>query len=189
MSYPLRLGGVIMHSLSKGLFDNNSLEHLFREVAERIIPVFRIHFQRYLAKCTFNCCLCMLEHSFWAALTLRVNVIGHRSHAPLGNLKRASAAMCVHEAWIVGPQSTAFYTQLWTPTGGKPTRAHLIYVHGFGEHLGRYDDIFPKWGASGISIFAYDQRVFGKTALDDEHRSPTSSWCRSCWEDQMEDLY
>ena len=95
--------------------------------------------------------------------------------------------MCVHEEWIVGPQSTAFYTQLWTPASGT-AQAHLIYVHGFGEHLGRYEDIFPKWVARGISIFVYDQRGFGKTALDDEHKSPTSRWCRSCWADQMEDL-
>ncbi|KAF8342953.1 Alpha/Beta hydrolase protein [Cantharellus anzutake] len=86
-----------------------------------------------------------------------------------------------------GPPATAFYTQLWTSASGE-SRAHLIYVHGFGEHVGRYEDIFPLWVNNGVSVFAYDQRGFGRTALDEEHKSATSSWCRSCWKDQVEDL-
>lgn len=34
------------------------------------------------------------------------------------------------------------------------------------EHVSRYEHVFPLYAQSGIAVFAYDQRGFGKTALD-----------------------
>lgn len=42
-------------------------------------------------------------------------------------------------------------------------KAHLLFVHGYAEHAGRYD-VFGKFlNEQGISLSAYDQRGFGKS--------------------------
>lgn len=38
----------------------------------------------------------------------------------------------------------------------------LIHV----EHIARYEHVFPYYSQSNIAVFAFDQRGFGRTALD-----------------------
>lgn len=102
------------------------------------------------------------------------------------------------EHWLQGPQSTSFYTRLYLPssssntadaTSTPPTRpkAALIYVHGFVEHVGRYDHLHSYFADHGIAVFAFDQRGFGKTALDLEHKSSGSSFGKTSGKDQLID--
>lgn len=37
-------------------------------------------------------------------------------------------------------------------------------IHGFGEHIGRYDEMFTFFAENGILCYGYDQRGFGQTA-------------------------
>lgn len=90
------------------------------------------------------------------------------------------------EAWLTGPQSTAFYTRTYQPASPK---AVVVAVHGFAEHVGRYSHYHPLLSKKGIAVFAYDQRGFGRTALDTEgKKSKHSAWGKTCWADQMEDV-
>ncbi|THV06194.1 alpha/beta-hydrolase, partial [Dendrothele bispora CBS 962.96] len=89
------------------------------------------------------------------------------------------------ESWLPGPQSTQFYTRLYTSPSPK---ALLVFVHGFAEHVGRYDHIHPRFSEQGIAVFTFDQRGFGRTALDEKNRSKGSSWGKTGWSDQMEDI-
>ncbi|KAL5522792.1 hypothetical protein ACEPAG_8810 [Sanghuangporus baumii] len=88
------------------------------------------------------------------------------------------------EHWLKGPQSTSFYCRLYRAE--KP-RAILVFLHGFIEHIGRFAHVFPRWQEHGVSVFAYDQRGFGKTAEDVEHRSTDSSYGKTSGEHQLED--
>ncbi|XP_044721921.1 serine aminopeptidase, s33 domain-containing protein [Hirsutella rhossiliensis] len=54
-----------------------------------------------------------------------------------------------------------FYSKTWTPRG--PTKAKLVFVHGFSEHINRYNDFFPVLAAQGIQVFAWDQRGWGRS--------------------------
>jgi len=90
------------------------------------------------------------------------------------------------EAWVEGPKTTSFYTRTYEATA--PQKAHIVFAHGFAEHVGRYEQAFPVYASKGISVFAYDQRGFGRTALDTEHKSPSSSWGVTSWRDQQEDI-
>lgn len=92
------------------------------------------------------------------------------------------------EAWITdGPQTTAFYTRTYNISDDAKPKAHLVFVHGFIEHIERYHAVFSRWARNGISVFAYDQRGFGRTAIETE-KSPSSSYGKTSWKDQMEDI-
>ena len=43
-------------------------------------------------------------------------------------------------------------------------RAHLLFVHGYAEHVGRYGKFGQHLNKYGISFTGYDQRGFGKSA-------------------------
>lgn len=44
-----------------------------------------------------------------------------------------------------------------------PIKAKLIFVHGFSEHINRYNDFFPKLAEKGIQVFSWDQRGWGRS--------------------------
>ncbi|KAJ7876087.1 lysophospholipase [Mycena olivaceomarginata] len=90
------------------------------------------------------------------------------------------------ETWLVGPQSTNFYTRTYFATEPK---AVLVFIHGFAEHVGRYTEAHPQFAARGISVFTFDQRGFGKTALDAENKSPSSAYGKTSGEHQMDDIH
>ncbi|KAL0579618.1 hypothetical protein V5O48_002390 [Marasmius crinis-equi] len=91
------------------------------------------------------------------------------------------------EAWLQGPEpkSTKFYTRTYSCPGPK---AALVFIHGFAEHVGRYDHIHPRFPKHDIALFTFDQRGFGRTALDEKERSKDSSWGKTSWDDQMQDI-
>jgi acylglycerol lipase len=90
------------------------------------------------------------------------------------------------DAWVDGLLSTKFYTRTYAAT--TPAIAHVVFVHGFAEHVGRYEQTFPVYASKGISVFAYDQRGFGRTACDNANKSPASSWGVTSWKSQQDDI-
>ena len=93
------------------------------------------------------------------------------------------------EAWLAGPSSTQFYTRTYTPVPLESTKAAIVFVHGFAEHVGRYTHFHPLLAARGIAVFTYDQRGFGLTAQDTKgHKSKSSEYGKTCWKDQMSDI-
>ncbi|KAF5384513.1 hypothetical protein D9757_006477 [Collybiopsis confluens] len=91
------------------------------------------------------------------------------------------------ENWLLGPQETQFYTRTYRPSA-SPVRALIVFLHGFQEHIGRYAHVHPLIAERGIAVFTFDQRGFGRTALDKDKRSKKSSWGKTGWSDQMQDL-
>ncbi|KAJ6491752.1 lysophospholipase [Mycena vitilis] len=91
------------------------------------------------------------------------------------------------EAWLVGPQATKFYTRTYLAPPSE-SRAVLVFIHGFAEHVGRYTWAHPQFAQRGINVFTFDQRGFGKTALDTENKSKSSSYGKTSGEDQMDDI-
>ncbi|KAF8648506.1 hypothetical protein AX16_006212 [Volvariella volvacea WC 439] len=88
--------------------------------------------------------------------------------------------------WIEGPSGTKFYTRTYRPANPK---AVILFVHGFAEHIARYKHFHPRLAAEGIAVFAFDQRGFGLTAQDTEgNKSKDSSYGKTSWNDQMQDI-
>lgn len=52
-------------------------------------------------------------------------------------------------------------TSQWTTADPK---AYVVFVHGFAEHIQRYDDYFRRLAAHDIHILAFDQRGAGRTS-------------------------
>ncbi|SRR6266576_6314184 len=94
--------------------------------------------------------------------------------------------MTFTESWLGGPQHTQFYTRLYKPQT-KPVAA-LVFIHGFAEHIGRYTPFHTMLMERGILIFTFDQRGFGKTAMDKKNKSPSSSYGKTSWDDQLADI-
>ena len=92
------------------------------------------------------------------------------------------------ESWLSGPHSTSFYTRLYTPASSPSSpKGVLVFIHGFIEHVGRYEHAHNAWAARGFAVFAFDQRGFGRTALDAK-RSKGSSYGKTSGPDRMGDV-
>ncbi|CAG8580910.1 9632_t:CDS:2 [Ambispora gerdemannii] len=79
----------------------------------------------------------------------------------------------VVEQWVTFPGGVEFYTKTWK-ANSEPPVATVVFVHGFGEHVNRYDHVFDKFQGNGIEVFAYDQRGFGQTAARNKNPGVTS---------------
>ena len=89
------------------------------------------------------------------------------------------------EAWLPGCDGMQFYTRTYASSS---PRAVVLFVHGFAEHVGRYEWAHGEYARQGVSVFAYDQRGFGRTALDKEKKSSGSSYARTSWREQLGDI-
>jgi acylglycerol lipase len=112
------------------------------------------------------------------------------------------------EDWILGPENSKFYTRRYDTVNAK---AHIVFVHGFQEHIARfvlsydishivflhlphsicivsYDHFFTKFAANNISVFAFDQRGWGRTACDERERSPGARYGWTSRPRQLADL-
>ena len=89
------------------------------------------------------------------------------------------------ESWLAGPAGTKFYTRTYKADQPK---ALLVFVHGFAEHVGRYNHVHVKYPEKGITLFTYDARGFGKTALDVANKSKGSSYGKTSWKEQFGDI-
>ncbi|KAI9467960.1 MAG: Alpha/Beta hydrolase protein [Benjaminiella poitrasii] len=65
--------------------------------------------------------------------------------------------------WITTKDGTSIYTKTWKPASTTPVIANLVMIHGFGEHIGRYDRLLSYFASQGIESYGYDQRGWGET--------------------------
>lgn len=49
------------------------------------------------------------------------------------------------------------------------SKASIVFVHGVGEHIGRYADAFQSFSGQGYSCFGFDQRGFGRSEGEQGH--------------------
>lgn len=83
------------------------------------------------------------------------------------------------KTWTVGHERKPWFTfSCWKiltdplqPEG--PIAAKLVFVHGFSEHINRYNDFFPKLAAKGIQVFGWDQRGWGRSVAQPAQRGLT----------------
>ncbi|TFY58864.1 hypothetical protein EVJ58_g6143 [Rhodofomes roseus] len=98
----------------------------------------------------------------------------------------SSGSTSYNEAWLPGPGGHQFYTRTYAATG--TARATVVFIHGFAEHVGRHEHAHRYWQTKDITVFTFDQRGFGRTALDVKHKSKDASYGKETFEDQMRDI-
>ncbi|KAI1771808.1 alpha/beta-hydrolase [Hypoxylon cercidicola] len=67
--------------------------------------------------------------------------------------------------------STNLYTKSWLPEG--PTKAKLIMIHGFSDHVNRYNEMFPHLARRGVAVYGFDQRGWGRSVRAPAERGRT----------------
>jgi acylglycerol lipase len=61
---------------------------------------------------------------------------------------------------VAAPDGTTILTRRWQAPAGGPW-AHVLLVHGLGEHSGRYEQVGERLANAGLAVHAYDHRGYG----------------------------
>jgi len=69
----------------------------------------------------------------------------------------------IDEGWLDAHDGLRLYRRSFTPADAEATKAHVLIVHGYGEHLGRYRETMERLGRAGYATHAYDYRGHGKS--------------------------
>ncbi|KAJ9064591.1 hypothetical protein DSO57_1028909 [Entomophthora muscae] len=64
-------------------------------------------------------------------------------------------------AYIKNDIGIELFYEVWEPT--EFPKAHLLFVHGLGEHISRYNHVFDQFSKAGIKVLAFDQVGCGET--------------------------
>jgi alpha-beta hydrolase superfamily lysophospholipase len=65
-------------------------------------------------------------------------------------------------SFFAAPDGTQLHEMIWDPSG--PPSGTVALVHGYGEHIGRYDWTARALGASGWRVHGFDLRGHGRSA-------------------------
>ncbi|WFD43481.1 acylglycerol lipase [Malassezia psittaci] len=86
-----------------------------------------------------------------------------------------------------------YFLMHWLPTedGSESSpiaqpKAAIVFVHGFGEHVGRYRNIFRMFSDRGYQVSGFDQRGYGRTWYENPNPDQTHGW--TTWDEQMKDI-
>ncbi|KAB5545648.1 Alpha/Beta hydrolase protein [Coniochaeta sp. 2T2.1] len=55
----------------------------------------------------------------------------------------------------------SLYTKSWLPD--TTPKANLVFIHGFSDHINRYQNVFSRLASAGIAVHGYDQRGWGRS--------------------------
>lgn len=58
----------------------------------------------------------------------------------------------------------------------EPNKASVVFMHGVGEHIGRYAETFQAFSEQGYSCFGFDQRGFGRSEGERGHINAFSDY-------------
>ncbi|KAI8382477.1 Alpha/Beta hydrolase protein [Blakeslea trispora] len=72
----------------------------------------------------------------------------------------------VTKEWIKTKDNHEIFTMTWKPDT-EPI-ATLVVIHGFGDHIARYDRMLKEFANQGIQSYGYDQRGWGETGKKSE---------------------
>ncbi|KAJ7076213.1 lysophospholipase [Mycena belliarum] len=105
--------------------------------------------------------------------------------APTPNIMPLSESPPYTEAWLTGPLNTRLYTRTYK---AETPIAVVVFLHGAAEHAGRYTEMHNRLAQGNISVFVFDLRGFGRTALDKVNKSKDAAYGRTNSEWQLDDL-
>ncbi|KAG2219437.1 hypothetical protein INT45_002322 [Circinella minor] len=72
-----------------------------------------------------------------------------------------TADISVIDEWITTDDGYSLFTKTWKPAS-KPI-ANVVMIHGFGEHIGRYNRLFTYFAQNDVQAYGYDQRGWGQS--------------------------
>lgn len=73
----------------------------------------------------------------------------------------AGAALAADEGFLTARDGLKLYRKSVLPTAAP--KAHVAVVHGYGEHLGRYQEAMERLARAGYAAHAFDHRGHGRS--------------------------
>ena len=95
--------------------------------------------------------------------SLPVDLRDTTSSSPLQLFQRKQMNIFHSSEKLQLDSSTTLYVQHWTPNTAT-TRAHLLIIHGYGEHSGRYHEFAQHLSNYAIATTAFDLRGHGRSS-------------------------
>ncbi|KXT19057.1 hypothetical protein AC579_8758 [Pseudocercospora musae] len=80
------------------------------------------------------------------------------------------------EATLSTSDGASLYTKTWHPS--TPILARLVFLHGFSDHCNFYGILFPTLASSGIKVYSYDQRGWGRSVTKPSQKGLTGPTSR-----------
>ncbi|KAG0227365.1 Alpha/Beta hydrolase protein [Mortierella sp. GBAus27b] len=81
------------------------------------------------------------------------------------------------EEWVKAEDGLEIFTKTWYAVG-EPV-ASVVFVHGLGEHIVRYDHVFEEFNKAGFQVSAFDQRGFGQTGKKTKTLGRTGGYAKA----------
>ncbi len=79
-----------------------------------------------------------------------------------------------HTFYLTAPDDTKLYNVAWQVDNPKGV---VIFVHGYAEHIERYDYEAEKFNEAGYSVFGYDHRAHGRSDGKDCYIQDFDQYC------------
>lgn len=79
--------------------------------------------------------------------------------------------MAFEQGWHVLADGTKLYTLTFKTEG--PAKARLVFIHGFSDHVSKYQNFFAGLASKGIEVYAFDQRGWGRSVTKSSERGNT----------------
>ncbi|RDA94280.1 hypothetical protein CP533_0573 [Ophiocordyceps camponoti-saundersi (nom. inval.)] len=79
------------------------------------------------------------------------------------------------EATLTTGDGYGLYGKAWEPQDPEASRAALVWLHGFGDHVDRAASFFSVLASNGIAVHAFDQRGWGRSVHSASDRGSTGS--------------
>jgi alpha-beta hydrolase superfamily lysophospholipase len=70
----------------------------------------------------------------------------------------------VRSAPLASADGTELYTFFYPPPDGTPTKGAVLYLHGYGEHVGRHTHVCERLAKNGLATLALDYRGHGRAS-------------------------
>lgn len=82
----------------------------------------------------------------------------------MGTEEDIQAALAVsEEGSFAGVRDRRIHWQSWSPAGDQRIRATVVILHGYGEHLGRYEAVAQALVRARFEVFALDHHGHGRS--------------------------
>jgi len=74
----------------------------------------------------------------------------------------SNAQIQVIDKWEKFSDGLEYFTKSWVPTTAPI--ATVLFIHGMGDHISRYNHIFTQFAEKRIKVLGFDERGFSRTA-------------------------
>lgn len=99
---------------------------------------------------------CLIILSLWGCLSLSAC-----SSTGFPNGTEAIKPQLGQRVFFTAGDGVELVVYRWQPSG--KVRGHLLLLHGFNEYSGAFAEVGEEFARHGISVWAYDQRGFGRS--------------------------